>query len=197
MVIHMLMLKPKEDKMLLQRKQFCKIINDLNLKKGAEIGVRHGHFSKILLNLSNLSTLYSIDHWRKKQNYFTANKVLSEFGDRSIMLRLTSKEASKQFENDSLDFIYIDASHNYESVKQDIDLWWPKLRVGGLFSGHDYFVKWNFGTIQAVDEFEEENSQQIYVTGSVSHKKEERHKLSNGCNILGADIIPSWWCIKK
>ncbi|MBT5491708.1 class I SAM-dependent methyltransferase, partial [bacterium] len=38
----------------------------------------------------------------------------------------------------TLDFIYIDANHTYESAKEDIQLWYPKIKVGGMISGHDY-----------------------------------------------------------
>ena len=52
--------------------------------------------------------------------------------------RMTSLEAAPHFENGSLDWVFIDAFHEYESVSADIQAWYPKLKPGGLISGHDY-----------------------------------------------------------
>jgi predicted O-methyltransferase YrrM len=49
------------------------------------------------------------------------------------------------------DVVFIDALHDYESVKQDIDLWWPRVRPGGYLCGHDYNHKWP-GVMRAVAE---------------------------------------------
>jgi SAM-dependent methyltransferase len=53
-------------------------------------------------------------------------------------IRSTSVEAANQFEDSSLDFIYIDASHEYIDVKNDIAAWFPKLKKGGTIAGDDY-----------------------------------------------------------
>ena len=55
-----------------------------------------------------------------------------------IPIRKTSVEASKDFEDDSLDFVYIDALHDYDSVKEDIRVWFPKVKKQGYIGGHDY-----------------------------------------------------------
>ena len=52
--------------------------------------------------------------------------------------RALSVEAAKEFADESLDFIYIDATHTFEAVSQDLLAWWPKLKPGGLMAGHDY-----------------------------------------------------------
>ena len=54
-------------------------------------------------------------------------------------LKMTSIEASALFENNSLDFVFIDASHEYEDVKNDIISWLPKIKRGGVLAGHDYW----------------------------------------------------------
>jgi hypothetical protein len=52
-------------------------------------------------------------------------------------IRMTSLEASKLYADKSLDFVFIDASHEYEDVKNDIIHWFPKVKVGGVLGGHD------------------------------------------------------------
>ena len=47
------------------------------------------------------------------------------------------------FEDGSLDVIYIDACHGFKCVQKDINMWRPKLKPGGLLSGHDFCVNRN------------------------------------------------------
>ena len=56
-------------------------------------------------------------------------------------LRMTSVEASKLYDDNSLDFVFIDASHEYEFVKEDIKHWFPKVREGGIIAGDD--MEWH------------------------------------------------------
>jgi predicted O-methyltransferase YrrM len=64
---------------------------------------------------------------------------------------MTTNEAVKLFEDDSLDAVFIDADHSYEAVKLDIQNWMPKVRKGGILAGHDYTYSWP-GVVRAVDE---------------------------------------------
>lgn len=57
---------------------------------------------------------------------------------RYTAIRLPSVEAANLYEDGSLDFVFIDADHSYESVKADIAAWAPKVRPGGYLAGHDY-----------------------------------------------------------
>jgi hypothetical protein len=70
--------------------------------------------------------------------------------DTIIPIRMTSLDAVSLYENRSLDFIFIDASHEYEDVKKDIIAWYPKLKLGGIIAGHDY-TSYD-GVKKAVDE---------------------------------------------
>lgn len=73
-----------------------------------------------------------------------------------IPLRDTSLNVSKKFEDESLDFVFIDASHEYEDVKNDILAWLPKVKPGGILAGHDYYPEgcydWFPGVKKAVNE---------------------------------------------
>ena len=123
---------------------------------GAEIGVKEAKYSERILHHWKGRLLYSIDPWREfspeiyrdganvpadEQEAFLAEARfrLARFGERSKILRLTSEEASREIPDGSLDFAYLDAQHHYEAVKEDIGLWYPKIKPGGLLGGHDYF----------------------------------------------------------
>lgn len=181
--------------MISSRYEFYKLLEHHKLKgKGIEIGVGRGDFSKHLLESTKLEKIYSIDPWdisksqyrlkwtQEKLNeiYKLAMLNLKPFGLRSEIVKETSAEASKMFDEKSIDFIYIDALHDYESVIQDIGLWWPKVKSGGILAGHDYTKRIGekekdaeFGVIKAVDE-------------SVK-------KLNVNLNITNDDRFPSWY----
>lgn len=53
-------------------------------------------------------------------------------------IRATSVSASRLYDDESLDFVFIDGDHSYESVKDDINHWLPKVKIGGVIAGHDY-----------------------------------------------------------
>jgi predicted O-methyltransferase YrrM len=49
-----------------------------------------------------------------------------------------SSDAASFYKDNSLDFVFIDASHEYEHVKKDIIKWKPKIKLGGIIAGHDF-----------------------------------------------------------
>ena len=76
----------------------------------------------------------------------------SNMGERSYQsIRGLSKDVVSSFQDESLDVVFIDLTHTYEEVKQDIILWLPKVKNGGILSGHDYEIGWA-GVMKAVDE---------------------------------------------
>ena len=80
-------------------------------------------------------------------------------------IALPSVEAAALFENRSLDFVYIDASHKYENVKADILAWSPKIKQGGYLGGHDYVDDPDhpdYGVTKAVNEIVGKNNVVVY-----------------------------------
>jgi hypothetical protein len=170
---------------LKNRKDIPYLLRILNLNgKGVEIGVCKGDYSKILLEKSTLSTLFSVDPWQNmsvdvywdrnnvpqdenEERYQNVVREFKKYGDKSKILRMTSKEAAPKFQDGELEFVYIDGNHSYEACKEDIQLWWPKVKKGGLFAGHDYVDgkvnESEFGVKSAVDEFVKANNQTLFV----------------------------------
>ena len=185
--------------------------------KGVEIGVFKGAFSREILNRWN-GTLYMIDVWRglgkeyedmnnhnnHTEAYFETMKSIKGFEDRGIMIRSSSKDCINLFENDSLDFIYIDANHAYDFIKEDIELWFPKLKKGGIFSGHDYInIDWykdkNFcpnGKDKFIYTFSS-NGDKIYngIFG-VNPAVDEFCKINKYLLNLTNEWFGTWWIIK-
>lgn len=106
--------------------------------------------------------IYSVDHHmgsieqqkRIKEpintlNEFTENMRIRNLGHIIKPLVMDSITASKNI-NDDIGLIFIDGSHDYESVKSDFKTWWPKLQVGGIIAFHDYISK--DGVARFVDE---------------------------------------------
>lgn len=59
------------------------------------------------------------------------------------------------FQDESIDFVFIDGNHSYEGVTRDIKDWWPKIKKGGIIAGHDYQYEWEgaVDVVKAVDEY--------------------------------------------
>ena len=71
-------------------------------------------------------------------------------GSKLIVHDKNSKEAAAEFEDGTMDIVYLDTSHDFDSVCADIDAWWPKVRVGGILCGDDYIDGWQ-GVVKAVN----------------------------------------------
>lgn len=67
--------------------------------------------------------------------------------------RMDSVELSKNFEDNSIDFLFIDTDHTYEHVSKELKAWYPKVKKGGIIAGHDYNTSGGGGVVDAVDEF--------------------------------------------
>lgn len=117
---------------------------------GVEVGVDKGKNIKYLLdNCPNIRKIYGIDPWTEypaldqgncNKNYLKALLNLRSYflDDNAEILKTHSLKAVKKFRDGSLDFAYIDGDHRYLQVVMDLNAWYPKVKPGGIFSGHDY-----------------------------------------------------------
>lgn len=198
------------------RESFPQLLNEKGLTRiGVELGTFKGEFSKKILDNWN-GSLFMVDVWRplsqeeyddqsNHANHSTAYKEAmdntKEHAERAHMIRCKGEVAANLFNDWSLDFVYIDANHTYEAVVEDISLWYPKIKSGGILAGHDYLklnyeegvkniplMLWNeetpdqqnyagmFGVNPAVDEFVKREGYQLNVTD---------------------EFLGTWWIIKR
>lgn len=122
---------------------------DMGYKVGAEIGAYKGQFTEKFCQAG--LKIYAIDPWRIYQDYGNprgqkrldfqyehTKRVLAPYPDCTIV-RKTSMEAVRDFEDESLDFVYIDGNHLLKYVVEDICEWAEKVKKGGAVSGHDFY----------------------------------------------------------
>lgn len=150
--------------------------------EGAEVGVFDGFTSDALLRKLPGLHLWMVDPWKP----YEGNSVLGNLDqaafdrarshalwwteharERRFVLQESSQQAASRFAEAALDFVFIDANHLYEHVRNDLRAWWPKLRPGGLLTGHDYGTGrdaegW-WGVRRAVDEFAREVGRDRHV----------------------------------
>lgn len=130
----------------------------------AELGVDQGGFSQKILELNQPSKLHLIDLWGTgRYSQEKADAVASRFADeisegKVNIHRGYSTEMLESFEDGSLDWIYIDTSHRYETTKQELAIAARKVKAGGFMCGHDFTIgNWpdyiRYGVIEAVHEF--------------------------------------------
>ena len=134
--------------------------------KGVEVGTFKGTFAReILLNWTG--HLYMVDVWRGLDDseyqdgsnhsihtdaYELTMYNIRGFEDRATMIRTKSLQGADLFQDESLDFVYIDANHAYDYVVEDMEKWYPKVKKGGYFIGHDYLdIDWNNNEFQLLD----------------------------------------------
>ena len=144
---------------------------------GAEVGVFRGNHAASLCKHVRPMLLYAVDGYRA-YNEWEDLKPLMESAQKEAKRRLKKYRVqfvpcdSLEAHFADLDFVYIDAAHDYESVVKDIDHWWKAVRSGGVLGGHDFdhanddVIVVRYGVVQAVIEFVTKNKLQLYVKGA-------------------------------
>jgi predicted O-methyltransferase YrrM len=135
------------------------LINQEKFKVGVEVGAATGHTTEWLLEACpSLRRLFIADDWRPvgtaglewdQPNMEQIFRKKFEKDERIHILKGLSWDVASAVTDHSLDFAFIDASHDYESVKKDLTAWYPKIKFGGIICGHDIHSE---GVVQAVTE---------------------------------------------
>mgnify|MGYP001592017508 CR=1 FL=1 len=166
------------------RANLAKYFSELGFNIGAEIGVAQGDYAQVLCEtISNLK-YYGIDPWYvggmknhvHRGQYELTQKKLAPFD--ATLIKKYSLKAVKNFADSSLDFVYIDANHQFDYVVCDIIEWTKKVKKGGIVSGHDYVVANTCGVIEAVDGYIHAHSLHLNLTTDPAEKI-------------------SWWFVKR
>lgn len=154
------------------RDTLAEFFNECGYKTGAEIGVQGGHYSAMLCQSIPGLKLKCVDPWtaynrvsQEKQDILYQQTLdrLAPYGVEII--RKKSMDAVMDIPDGSLDFVYIDGLHTFDSVMMDIIHWARKVRFGGIVSGHDYIVGYQMGIIRAVDAYTHaHNIANVYLT---------------------------------
>ncbi len=145
-------------KHLLRFEFLASLIKQNDFTRGAELGLWKGKtFFYLLDHCPNLS-LVGVDQWQyhperakipggqtyKEWNMKGLEKTVTtgakKYGDRARILKMDTAEAAGLFEDHSFDIVFIDGDHSTNGVTRDIQAWLPKIRAGGLITGHD--ISW-------------------------------------------------------
>ncbi len=145
-----------------------------NNKIVAEIGVQYGNNAINIYKHTKPQKLYLIDSWNDINGVQNLKKVNAYFKDINNVeiIKDLSLNIVKSFDNNYFDWVYIDAAKDYKNVKNDINEWSKKIKKGGYICGHDYinFPKKNFGIVQAVNEFLDENNYKLLYLSKIKQK---------------------------
>ena len=139
------------------------LLRELRLSgPGVELGVFRGFYTEILLSGWRTCSQYvQVDAWRPLANYADSGnrptKVMQGFrSEAATTLRRMvdagfaksgvqcanfTTECAKKYPDGHFDFVYVDARHDYLGVLNDLSVWWPKLKAGGLMAGHDFTMQ--------------------------------------------------------
>jgi hypothetical protein len=155
------------------------LINKYEYKKIAEVGIGYGLHAANILKNTDIDKLYLIDPLKFYENdlfpiniqkmggFETLLKnitiLLNKYGNKYNLIRKPSNLIDNtDISDNSLDLIFIDGDHSYQAVLKDLQLFYKKIRVGGMIVGDDY-MSCHPGTKKAVDEFVATNNLKLHL----------------------------------
>jgi hypothetical protein len=157
---------------------------------GLEVGVDTGQLSERFLQLEHFSSFHSVDKWddhaHSEEQYWAVTEKLMPY-EKSRVWRMTAQRFATLVPDDMFGFIYIDCyAHTGQNDGEVLEVLWPKLRKGGIFSGDDYDLKSWPKTYDSVRKFCER------TTGKPPNVIDEFIHDAK----LPMDRHPSWWVRK-
>lgn len=170
------------------REDFPKLLDHFNLPRIiCEVGVAEGIWATDIFKWG-VEKLYLIDIWERvpfipgcasfDQEWHDKNyeqvKTLFKDCPNVILLKGFSYKMAEHIPDESLGLCYIDAAHDYDGVKSDIESFWPKLCSGGIMGFHDY-ANYSYGVNRAVQEFASRMGKEIHVL------EEDGQDVNIGC----------------
>jgi len=142
------------------RERLGMVYRDAGFTMGAEIGVKRGEYAEATCKASPTLHYHCVDIWdtvpdryqfRRRRHLREARVRLAPY--HATFIRGKSLDAVCDFADQSLDFVYIDAAHDFDNVVQDIIQWSAKVKHGGVIAGHDYYQHRYGGVVPAVDAY--------------------------------------------
>jgi predicted O-methyltransferase YrrM len=153
------------------REDMTRVLAELGFKRGAEIGVAQGNHAELLCRNNPGLKLYCVDIWDPYKGYNEYTNRINRYYELAkeklepyncTFIKKFSMDAVRDFEDGSLDFVYIDAAHDFKSVACDIYEWTKRVKVGGIVYGHDY-KRWRKGEARHVVEVKDIVQAYCYV----------------------------------
>ena len=131
-----------------------------------EVGVYFGEHARSMNKELNIKNLYLIDPYieygdEKTQEHLNKAKETAHRTNRKgneVWIENISYETTLNLL--PLDFLYIDANHEYDAVKRDLQIYYPFVKKGGIIAGHDIQYK---GVSDAVIEFCLDNNMDLHI----------------------------------
>lgn len=165
----------------LDRNYLPKLCAEFGLTYGAEVGVERGLFSKVFCETIPKIELLLVDTWAVGEDMMSkeVGQALADRRYRQAQRRLKgynvkflkgkSMDMVRDIPYESLDFVYIDAAHDFDNVVMDIVEWTKRVRKGGLIAGHDYYKFREAGVIEAVDAYIKcHRLRDVFLTNEIS-----------------------------
>lgn len=194
----------------LVREDMYRLFAEVGFTTGVEVGVEKGKNAQTMFEIIPNLKLYGVDpykqhpqasyiyhaqvrHWNEHYLQNVKEQCLKRMQDRNFtLLQDFSDDAAKKVEDNSVDFVYIDADHSYDFVMQDIIVWQRKIRKGGIISGHDYFYDNDKSgrrakVTQAVNDYTNIHNIKFFITDEIHSQKD----------LVRIDYYPSWFWVKE
>jgi len=183
------------------RVMFASLLAELGMNRGVEVGVECGLYSEVLCKANPFIDLDSVDAWTAYRGYrdHVSQDKLDAFMKTTIerlkpynamVIKGFSMDVVKDYQDNSLDFVYIDGNHEYRQTVDDVAEWHKKVRIGGIVSGHDYILRKDNGYLMhvpyAVDGFcASYHIAPLFILGAKNDPKPPR------------DTARSWFYVKQ